>query len=104
MAIYHATYQLPVEERYGLSAQMRRAAVSISSNIAEGAGRGTDKDFARFLQMAFGSASELEYQLLLSAELQFLKSDKANELTSQLQEIKRMLSSLLTKLGRKADN
>ena len=65
-SIYSATASFPKSELYGLTSQMRRAAVSIPSNIAEGSGRGGGTDFARFLQMACGSSSEVEYQLLLA--------------------------------------
>ncbi|MCH8815844.1 MAG: four helix bundle protein, partial [Chloroflexi bacterium] len=66
LAVYQATKAFPDDERYGLTAQMRRAAPSIPTNIAEGCGRNTEADFARFLQIAAGSASEVEYQLLLA--------------------------------------
>ncbi|MGH7508809.1 MAG: four helix bundle protein [Gemmatimonadales bacterium] len=69
LAVYRSTSSFPKEERYGLSAQMRRAAVSVSSNIAEGCGRQGDRGLARFLQIARGSVRELECQLLLSCEL-----------------------------------
>jgi len=72
--VYEATRSFPREEPYGLTSQLRRSAVSIPSNIAEGCGRNTDADFARLLDIAMGSASELEYQLLLSAQLQMLGS------------------------------
>src|SRR5690606_9860852 len=72
LAVYDGTSDFPVEERYGLTSQLRRCAVSIPSNIAEGCGRGGQADFARFLQMALGSASEAEYQLLHGRDLGFL--------------------------------
>src|SRR3989338_9012219 len=76
--VYLLTEKFPQRELYGLSAQMRRAAVSISSNIAEGRSRGTRKDFTHFLHMAFGSASELETQLMIAKRLS-LASDKECE-------------------------
>jgi len=71
-SIYELTGAFPRQEEYGLKSQLRRAAVSAVSNIAEGAGRGSDKDFARFLQMAVGSLNEVETQLLLSEDLGLL--------------------------------
>jgi four helix bundle protein len=67
--IYRVSGGFPSEERFGLTVQLRKAAVSIGSNIAEGCGRGTNKDFARFLSIAAGSASEVEYQVLLARDL-----------------------------------
>ena len=96
--IYKLTASFPHEERYGLTSQMRRSAVSVPSNIAEGCGRGSDADFARFLQIAMGSASELEYQVLLAHDLRFLKEADYSQCTSQVQEVKRMLSAFLKKL------
>ena len=97
--IYKLTASFPREERYGLTSQMRRSAVSVPSNLAEGCGRGSDAD--RFMQIAMGSASELEYQILLAHDLRFLKEADYSQGTSQVQEVKRMLSAFLKKL--KAD-
>jgi four helix bundle protein len=83
---------------YGLTSQTRRAAVSIAANIAEGCGRATDADFARFLEIASGSASELEYHLLLACELKFLQTEEHNSLAANVREVKRMLSSLIQRL------
>ena len=69
LAAYRETSRFPSSEQFGLTSQMRRSAASIATNIAEGCGRGSDADFGRFLQIALGSASELEYQLLLAADL-----------------------------------
>ncbi len=99
--VYKQTAAFPEEERYGLTSQMRRAAVSIPSNVAEGCGRGSDADFARFLQIAMGSASELDYQILLAFDLAFLDETAYTRCTSQVQEVKRMLSGFIKKL--KAD-
>ncbi len=77
---------------------MQRSSVSIPANIAEGCGRGTDADFARFLQIAMGSASELEYHLLLAHDLSFLDQPQYEQLNSELTEIKRMLNSFIQKL------
>lgn len=101
LAVYQLMGAFPKDERYGLSDQIRRAAVSIPANIAEGCGRGTDADFARFLQMAMGSASELEYELLLAHDLNYLSDQDHAVIEPKVQEVKRMLAGLLTKL--KAD-
>ena len=98
MKIYEATTAYPADERFGLVSQIRRSASSVPTNIAEGCGRHSDKDFARFLQISMGSASELEYQLLLSHDLKYLPSDPYDELTNAVQEVKRMLTSLIKKL------
>jgi len=96
--IYRFTKGFPREEIYGLTSQMRRAAVSIGCNIAEGACRRGDADFGRFLQMAAGSASEVEYQLLLARDLELLKSTDYARLSHETIEVKRMLASLLQRL------
>lgn len=101
LAIYKETSRFPATEQFGLTNQMRRAATSIPTNIAEGCGRGSDADFARFLQMALGSASELEYQLLLASDLGHLPSASAKSLVEQVQTIKKMTSSLVGKLSTK---
>ena len=98
LSVYRSTEKLPAEERYGLTGQLRRAAASIPANIAEGCGRAGDRDFARFLQMAMGSASELEYHLLLGRDLGYLDSTDHQELEERTTEIKRMLASLIRKL------
>ena len=92
---YKATEGFPKSELYGLTNQIRRAAVSVSANIAEGCGRGSDLDFARFLQIAMGSASELEYELLLSRDLGFLKPEDHENLNQDIHKVKQMLASLL---------
>ena len=99
--VYKATANFPKEELYALTSQTRRAASSIPTNIAEGCGRGTDADFGRFLQIAMGSASELEYHLLLAYDLKFLNQILYKKLDDDVTEVKRMLASLLIKL--KAD-
>ena len=98
LAIYKATKDFPKEELYGLTSQIRRSSMSIPTNIAEGCGRFTDADFARFLQMAMGSASETEYQLILARDLDFLPKDLYEILHSEVEEVKRMLASLLKTL------
>jgi four helix bundle protein len=101
--LYQATAHFPAEEKFGLTAQLRRAAVSIPANIAEGCGRSSDRDLGRFLQMSLGSASELEYELLLAHELGFLDGALHQELTERTTEVKRMLASLIKKLDSGAD-
>ena len=101
LAVYKATASFPREEQYGLTSQIRRSAASIPSNIAEGCGRSGDAELARFLQIAIGSASELEYQLLLARELNFVSEAEHRQLWDDVTEVKRMLSSLIQKL--KAD-
>ena len=99
LLIYKATARLPRDERYTLTSQVRRAAASIPANIAEGCGRRTDADFARFLQMAAGSASELDYHLLLASDLGFLTKDELHCMSDRLNEIRRMLTAFLQKLA-----
>ena len=96
--MYRATAPFPTEERYALTHQIRRAAASIPTNIAEGCGRGGEKELARFLQIAMGSASELEYHLLLSKELGFLDVSLHHDVEKQTTEVKRMLTSFIKKL------
>jgi four helix bundle protein len=101
LAAYEVTLRFPKEEMYGLTSQIRRAATSIPSNIAEGCGRGTDADFARFLQIAMGSASELEYELLLARDLGFFQYPDHAEIERQTQSVKQMLAALLRVLHKK---
>lgn len=98
LVIYKMTENFPKHELYGLVSQIRRAVVSIATNIAEGTGRNSNPDFSRFLQIAYGSASEVEYLILLSSELNYINFDIANKMNADIQEIKKMLSSLLKKL------
>jgi four helix bundle protein len=96
--VYAATTTLPTEERYGLTSQVLRASVSIPANIAEGCGRGSDAELAHFLQIAMGSASELEYHLLLTRDLNLLKDSDYEQLERQVIEVKRMLASFIKRL------
>jgi four helix bundle protein len=98
LAIYTASAKFPAAERYGLTSQLRRAAVSIPANVAEGSVRSSDADFARFLHIALGSASEVDYYLLLARDLQFLDSSTYQSLDSGAQEVKRMLASLIARV------
>jgi four helix bundle protein len=101
LGVYRFTKSFPKEKTYGLTSQLRRSSVSIAANIAEGCGRRTDADFARFLQNAFGSATEAEYHLVLARDLEFLKRPEYDQLVELLVEIKKMLAAFLRKL--KAD-
>ena len=92
---YRLTRAFPPDERFGLTSQIRRAAASVGANIAEGCGRRGDAEFHRFLQMAMGSASELEYHLLLSRDLEYLSTPNYKELAAEVTRVKRMLSSLI---------
>ncbi|MAS93521.1 MAG: diversity-generating retroelement protein bAvd family protein [Verrucomicrobiales bacterium] len=96
--IYRITQSFPSIETYGLLSQMRRSVSSIPTNIAEGCGRSTDKDFARFLDMAMGSASELEYQLILACDLRYISAEIFETTNAELTEIKRMLNAFIQKL------
>lgn len=95
--VYAQTALFPTEELYGLTSQMRRAAVSIPSNIAEGAGRAGDKEFHQFLMIARGSLSELETQAILAHELGFLEND--GELLEKIQRVFKLLAGLKKSLG-----
>jgi four helix bundle protein len=98
LEVYAATGSFPKEERYGLTSQIRRASASIPANIAEGCGRGGDAELARFLQIAMGSASELEYHVLLAHDLELLPSTDYEKLENQTLEVKRMLAPLINRL------
>jgi four helix bundle protein len=94
LAVYKASASFPTSEIYGLTSQVKRAAYSIPSNIAEGCGRDTALDFARFLQIAQGSASELDYHLLLARDLGFLGTEDYLHLSTWLTRTRKMLTSL----------
>jgi four helix bundle protein len=96
--IYKATETFPHEERYGITSQIHRASVSIPTNIAEGSGRQSDADFGRFLGIAMGSASELEYLILLAKDLELLGLSDHIQLHTRLEEIKKMLAKFIIKL------
>jgi len=98
LQVYAKTAAFPKDETYGVTAQARRAAVSIAANIAEGSARSGDKEFARFLYISLGSASELEYLSILIADLGLLKKPEATKIETDAAEIKRMLSGLIASL------
>ncbi|WBA40156.1 four helix bundle protein [Hymenobacter canadensis] len=101
LLIYAQTKAFPREELFGLVSQMRRSAASIPTNIAEGCGRGSDADLARFLTIAAGSASELDYQLLLSHELGYLSPDEWVSTANELTEIRKMLTQFIQTLKKR---
>ena len=100
--VYKASKGFPRDEMYGLTSQMRRSSASIGANIAEGCCRKGDCELGRFLQIAMGSASELEYHLLLARDLTLLECSDHERLSDEVVEVKRMLASLMHKL--KADS
>jgi len=102
LAVYRDTRGFPKAELYGMTSQLRRAAASVPTNIAEGRGRRSDGDFVRFLSIAMGSASELDYLILLSRDLNLMNEMPADALAGSATELKRMLASLIRKV--EADN
>ena len=96
--IYKATATFPRAEMYGLTSQLRRASASIPANIAEGCGRGGNAEFGRFLRIGMGSASELEYHILLEHDLKFLPEMIYDPLQNRVVEVKRMLTALHSKV------
>jgi four helix bundle protein len=98
LAVYRVTAAFPRDELYGLTSQIRRSCASIPANIAEGCGRDGDAELARFFRIAAGSASEREYHLILARDLGLLRSPDHESLTTEVTEIKRMLTSVLKKL------
>jgi len=95
LAIYRATRVFPRDELYGLVSQLRRSAASVGANIAEGCGRRSDGEFARFLRIARGSASEVEYHLLLARDLEYVNAAEFTALEHQTAELQRMLTALV---------
>jgi four helix bundle protein len=97
--IYATTLKFPREELYGLTSRVRRCAVSIGANIAEGCGKTGNNEFQRFLHIAAGSASELDYELLLAKDLAYLSKPDYAGIADELSHIRKMLSSLLRKVN-----
>jgi four helix bundle protein len=95
IAVYDTTRTFPREELYGLTSQLRRSAASIGANIAEGCGRRSDGEMARFLQIARRSASEIEYHFMLARDLHYLREGEFHELVCQADELQRMLTALI---------
>jgi four helix bundle protein len=98
LEVYKLTYRFPNDEKFGLISQIRRAAVSIPTNIAEGCGRNSNPDLARFLAIAYGSANEVDYLLLLSKDLSIINDPDYQAMNSQIVEVKKMLAALLRKI------
>ena len=98
LMIYDVSKQFPKDEIYGLTSQLRRAASSIPANIAEGCGKNTNSDFAKYLNIALGSANESEYFTLLAKDLSYISTEKFDSLYKQINEIKAMLIALIAKV------
>ncbi|MFM6924070.1 MAG: four helix bundle protein [Ferruginibacter sp.] len=98
LMIYEASKNFPKEEVYGLTNQLRRAASSIPANIAEGCGKNSNIDFAKYLNISLGSANESEYFTLLAKDLSYINAEKSDALYKQINEVKAMLIALLAKV------
>jgi four helix bundle protein len=98
LKVYSVTKSFPSDELYGLISQMRRSSSSIPTNIAEGSGRNSNAELKRFLVIATGSCSELQYQVLLSRDLKFIHEDLYKELENEIIEIRKMIYSFIQKL------
>lgn len=96
--VFVMTAKFPTEERFGITSQIRRAAVSVSLNISEGSGRGTDKDFKHFLDTSFASALEVENLIYLCFDLEFISEDLQNKMVEKIIEIQKMIRGLQEKL------
>lgn len=101
LAIYQATKGFPRDELFGITSQLRRAAVSIASNIVEGCARNSEADFVHFLDMAYGSSREVEYQVSLAHRLGYLPSDDFKPLNAKCQETAKVLNDLIRSLRKK---
>jgi len=97
--VYELTVNFPNEEKFGLISQLRRAVISISSNVSEGSGRGSDKDFSRFLDMAEGSANEVINLLVLSYDLNLILKDELNNLIEKIEEVIKMINGFRKKIN-----
>lgn len=99
VVIYKLTAVLPVEEKFGLVSQIRRCAVSVPSNIAEGSGRKTNKEFSQYLSIAYGSLCELDTQVIISKELGYLKENDDEIIEKEIGELQKMIFSLINKFS-----
>lgn len=99
LKIYEVTNNFPKEEIWGLTSQIRRAAVSVPSNIVEGKARGSRKDFKRFLLIARGSLEEVKYQSLLAKELKYMNDEQYEEITVMIEDVGRLLGGMIRKVG-----
>lgn len=99
--VYQVTQKFPTDERFGLTNQLRRASVSVPSNLAEGHARFGAGEFARFISIAMGSVAEIETQILLSADLAYLKAEASDELLSELETIGKMLRGLAKSIAKR---
>ncbi|PJA30058.1 MAG: four helix bundle protein [candidate division Zixibacteria bacterium CG_4_9_14_3_um_filter_46_8] len=100
LSVYGATKSFPREEQFGLTSQLRRAAISIASNIVEGCARNTEADFLHFLDMAYGSAREVEYQISLAHRLAYISDEDFKSLNSKCEETSKVLNGLIRSLRR----
>ena len=98
LTIYRETTHFPIEERFGLSSQLRRAASSIPTNIAEGCGRSSKTELAHFIQISLGSASEVEYELILAKDLGFISQEKFTYINTILSDVIHMIVSYYQKI------
>lgn len=101
LEVYRITSLFPREELYGLTSQIRRASVSIPANFAEGCGRDSEGELLRFMRIAMGSSSELEYEILLAQDLGYLSIEEFNEISRDLVEVRKMLNAFIQKLKAK---
>lgn len=101
LSVYRISQPFPKAEQFGITSQLRRAAYSIAANIAEGCGKQSNLEFAKYLHISLGSANETEYFLSLAHELEYLKKEEHESLNSQINEIKAMLISLINKVKKK---
>lgn len=96
--VYKTSAKFPADEKYGLKSQVNRAAISVASNIAEGSGRGSNKEFAQFLKVSLGSAFEIETQMILAEAFGFVTKEDNQKLMQQVSDVQKMLNGLIKKL------
>ena len=101
LKVYALTNSFPNTENFGLTSQIRRAAVSVPSNIAEGCGRNSDGELSRFVTIAMGSSAELEYQNILSKDLGYISENDFNQLNKEIVEVRKMMNSFLDKVNKR---